>query len=65
VGDIVFIGLTGKNNENEYISHVGIVEWVNGEQIGTIEGNTDDSGLVKRQVRAVHDGFVIDFASFG
>jgi hypothetical protein len=63
-GYLVFIDLTGQNNANDYISHVGIVESVDGEVIHTIEGNADKSGLVTRQTRRIGDGFVVDFASF-
>jgi CHAP domain len=63
-GYLVFIDLTGQNNANDYISHVGIVEWVDGDVIHTIEGNADDSGVVTRQQRYIGDGFVIDFAPF-
>jgi hypothetical protein len=63
-GYLVFIDLTGKNNANEYISHVGIVESVEGTVIHTIEGNADSSGLVTRQTREIGDGYVIDFAPF-
>jgi hypothetical protein len=61
----VFIDLTGKNNANDYISHVGIVESIEGATIHTIEGNSDDSGLLKRVTRQIRDGYVIDFAPFG
>jgi hypothetical protein len=40
----VFIDLSGKNNANESITHVGIVESVEGTTIQTIEGNADNSG---------------------
>jgi hypothetical protein len=60
----VFIDLTGKDNANEYISHVGVVESVEGTTIHTIEGNADSSGLVTRQTREIGDGYVIDFAPF-
>jgi hypothetical protein len=63
-GYLVFIDLMGQVNANEYISHVGIVESVEGDMIHTIEGNADDSGLVTRQTRQLGDGFVIDFAPF-
>jgi CHAP domain len=63
-GYLVFIDLTGKHYENEYISHVGIVESVEDDVIHTIEGNTDNSGLVTRQTRKIGDGYVIDFAPF-
>jgi hypothetical protein len=63
-GYLVFIDLTGQNNANEYISHVGIVESVEGTTIHSIEGNADNSGLVTRQTREVGDGFVVDFARF-
>ena len=63
-GYLVFIDLTGGNNANDYISHVGIVESVEGTTIRTIEGNADDSVLVTRQIRQIGDGFVIDFAPF-
>jgi hypothetical protein len=64
-GVLVFIDLTGQNFANQYISHVGIVESVNGDEFVSIEGNTDNSGLVTRQTRRVGDGFVIAFAEFG
>jgi hypothetical protein len=63
-GYLVFIDLTGENNANDYISHVGIVESVEGQIIHTIEGNADHSALVARQVRELGDGKVIDFAPF-
>jgi hypothetical protein len=63
-GYLVFIDLTGENNRNDYISHVGIVESVEGQTIVSIEGNADDSGLVTRQTRKVDDGYMIDFAPF-
>jgi hypothetical protein len=63
-GYLVFIDLTGQNNANEYITHVGIVESVEGTVIHTIEGNADNSGLVTRQTREIGDGYVIDFAPF-
>jgi hypothetical protein len=63
-GCLVFIDLTGKNNVNGYITHIGIVESVEGTTIHSIEGNADDSGLVTRQVRELGDGYVIDYASF-
>lgn len=60
----MFIDLTGKNNADDYISHVGIVESVEGSTVHAIEGNADNSGLVTRQVREVGGGYVIDFAPF-
>lgn len=61
VGDLIFIDLSGQNFANQYISHIGIVESVNGTEIRTIEGNADRSGLVTRQVRHLNDGYVISF----
>jgi CHAP domain len=61
-GYLVFIDLTGQNFANQYVSHVGIVESVNGDEFVSIEGNADNSGLVTRQTRRVGDGFVISFA---
>jgi hypothetical protein len=58
----VFIDLTGKNNINDYITHVEIVESVEGTTIHMIGGNADDSGLVTRQTRELGDAYVIDFA---
>ena len=46
------------------MSHVGIVESVDGQVIHTIEGNADGSGLVTRQTREIGDGYVIAFAPF-
>jgi hypothetical protein len=63
-GYLVFIDLTGENFANQYISHVGIVESVDGKIIHTIEGNADNSALVTRQTRTIGDGFVVDFAPF-
>jgi hypothetical protein len=63
-GVMVFIDLTGQNFANQYISHVGIVESVSGDEFVSIEGNSDDSGLVKRVTRKVGDGYVIAFAEF-
>jgi hypothetical protein len=63
-GYLVFIDLTGESFANEYVSHVGIVESVDGDTIRTIEGNADDSGVVTRQQRQIGDGYVIDFAPF-
>jgi hypothetical protein len=63
-GYLVFIDLTGENFANQYVSHVGIVESVDGEVIHTIEGNADGSGLVTRQTREIGDGYVISFAPF-
>jgi hypothetical protein len=42
-----------------------VVESIEGTTIHTIEGNSDDSGLVKRVIREIGDGYVIDFAPFG
>jgi hypothetical protein len=64
-GVMVFIDLTGQNFANQYVSHVGIVESVNGDEFVSIEGNADSSGLVTRQTRRVGDGYVIAFAEFG
>jgi surface antigen len=63
-GYLVFIDLTGENFANQYVSHVGIVESVDGQVIHTIEGNADGSGLVTRQTREIGDGYVIAFAPF-
>jgi hypothetical protein len=63
-GYLVFIDLTGENNANDYISHVGIVESVDGDTVNTIEGNADDSGVVTRQQRQLGAGYVIAFAPF-
>jgi CHAP domain len=63
-GYMVFIDLTGQNFANEYVSHVGIVESVDGDVIQTVEGNADNSGLVTRQTRKIGDGYVIGFAPF-
>jgi hypothetical protein len=55
----------GQGNPNDYMTHVGIVKSVNGDQIATIEGNADpDSSVVTRHTRTLGDGFIIDFASF-
>jgi CHAP domain len=64
-GYLVFIDLEGENDVNDYITHVGIVESVDGNTVRTIEGNADGSGLVTRQTREIGDGGVIDFAPFG
>jgi hypothetical protein len=65
-GYLVFIDLFGPGGVgNGQISHVGIVESVEGDTIHTVEGNADDSGLVTRQTRHIGDGFVLDFAPFG
>jgi hypothetical protein len=64
-GVMVFIDLTGQNFANQYISHVGIVESVNGDEFVSIEGNSDNSGQVKRVTRKVGDGYVVSFAAFG
>jgi hypothetical protein len=63
-GYLVFIDLTGQNNANDYISHVEILESVEGTTLHTIAGNADNSGLVTRQIREISDGYVIDFAPF-
>jgi hypothetical protein len=63
-GYLVFIDLAGENDVNDYITHVGIVESVEGQTLHSIEGNADHSGLVTRQARSLGDGFVIDFATF-
>jgi surface antigen len=63
-GYLVFIDLTGENFANQYVSHVGIVESVDGDTFISIEGNADNSGLVTRQTHTVGDGYVIAFAPF-
>jgi surface antigen len=63
-GYLVFIDLTGQNFANQYVSHVGIVESVDGATVHTIEGNADDSGVVTRQTRQVGDGYVVGFVPF-
>jgi hypothetical protein len=66
-GDMVFLDLTGHGGHvagptDFYVSHVGIVEAVNGNELTTIEGNTDTTGTVQRKTRHLHDGYVLDFA---
>lgn len=51
-GDIVFFDWDGSNNVGA-IDHIGIVTGVNGRDILTIEGNTDDS--VARRVRRAEE----------
>jgi CHAP domain len=63
-GDPVFIDLTGQNFANGYVSHVGIVESVNGESVQIIQGNGDpDPSVVSRATYAVGGGYVVAFAS--
>lgn len=65
-GVMVFIDLTGQNFANQYISHVGIVESVNGDEFVIIQGNGNpDPSVVTRTTYRVGDGFVIAFAEFG
>jgi hypothetical protein len=64
-GYLVFIDLTGQNFANQYISHVGIVESVDGDEIVIIQGNGNpDPSVVTRTTYRVGDGFVIAFAEF-
>jgi hypothetical protein len=63
-GYLVFIDLEGGNDVNDYITHVGIVETVDGTTVHTVEGNADHSGRVTRQVHELGDGYVIDFTAW-
>jgi CHAP domain len=64
-GVMVFIDLTGRNFANQYISHVGIVESVNGDELVIIQGNGNpDPSVVTRKTYKIGDGFVIGFAEF-
>jgi hypothetical protein len=65
-GYLVFIDLTGENFANEYVSHVGIVEFVDGETFTIIQGNGEpDPSVVTRTTYRVGDGYVVAFAPFG
>ena len=52
-GDIIFF------TKNGTVSHQGIVEKVDGEEITTIEGNTSD--MVGRRVYSTRNGFILGY----
>lgn len=63
VGGLIFIDLFGGDpSGGGQITHVAVVESVQGAKIGTIEGNADGSDVVIRKVRHLNDGYVVAFS---
>ena len=64
-GDIVFFHNTGGSNAHAGANHVGIIVSVNGNQIGTVEGNTyskkydSNGGCVAEKSYAINDSKII------
>jgi hypothetical protein len=64
-GYLVFIDLTGQNFANEYVSHVGIVESIDGDAVNIIQGNgAPDPSVVTRTTYHLGDGYIVGFAPF-
>lgn len=66
VGDMVFIDLFGPDGIGHgQVTHVGIVESIDGSAIGIIQGNGDpDPSVVTRTTYHLGDGFIVGFAPF-
>ena len=66
LGYMVFIDLFGPGGIGHgQVTHVGIVESIDGDEFTSIEGNAAPmSEVVTRQVHRIGDGFVIGFAPF-
>jgi hypothetical protein len=67
IGGMIFIDLFGPDGIGHgQVTHVGIVEYVDGDTIGIIQGNGErDPSVVTRTTYEIGDGFVIAFAEFG
>ena len=62
---MAFIDLQGLDNATDYITHVVIVESVDGNKVHVIQGNGNpDPTVVTRTTDTVGDGYLIDFAPF-
>lgn len=65
VGVLIFVDLLGEGNPNDYVTHVGVVERVDGKSVFTIEGNAaPDTSVVTRHERKIGDGYVAGFAGW-
>jgi hypothetical protein len=65
IGDMIFIDLFGPELGHGQVSHVGIVEYIDGQTIGIIQGNGEpDPSVVTRTTYTLGDGHVLGFAPF-
>ena len=64
-GGMAFIDLQGLDNATDYITHVVIVESVDGNKVHVIQGNGNpDPTVVTRTTYTIGDGYLIDFTPF-
>jgi hypothetical protein len=66
VGDIVFIDLFGPDEMGHgQVTHVGIVETINGDEIQIVQGNgKPDPTVITRTTYELGDGYIVGFAPF-
>ena len=66
VGDMIFIDLFGPDGVGHgQLTHVGIVEDVEGATVGIVQGNgKPDPSVITRTTYELGDGYIIGFAPF-
>jgi CHAP domain len=66
VGDMIFIDLFGPDGIGHgQVTHVGIVESINGDEISIIQGNGEpDPSVITRTTYHLGDGYIVGFAPF-
>jgi hypothetical protein len=66
VGDMIFIDLFGPDGVGHgQVTHVGIVEYVDGSTVGIVQGNgKPDPSVITRTTYELGDGYIVGFASF-
>jgi hypothetical protein len=67
VGDMIFIDLFGPDGIGHgQVTHVGIVEYVEGTTVGIVQGNgKPDPSVITRTTYHLGDGYIVGFAPFG
>lgn len=64
---MIFIDLLGPDGVGHgQVTHVGIVEYIDGQTVGIIQGNgKPDPSVVTRTTYTLGDGYIVGFAPFG
>jgi hypothetical protein len=66
IGGMIFIDLFGPGGiGNGQVTHVGIVEYVDGSTVGIVQGNgAPDPSVITRTTYELGDGYIVGFAPF-
>jgi hypothetical protein len=66
VGDMIFIDLFGPGGIGHgQVTHVGIVEYIDGSTLGIVQGNgKPDPSVITRTTYELGNGYIVGFAPF-